>query len=204
MRQWTNLRKLSFFQCNYYPEITWTPPPEDEEVEFGVELPEGAIRILDEPHPDIWVWELLGELREGLATLGQVLSSRYPTNLDPSAVRAAIRRALRLDDDATLDEDDPQLLMTAWEAHNYPRVARLVRKIAEACPTLEELDWYTHHATGPAHDGLRAWDILREASGEVRMVNGTLTWAGCVRGDVFPPPIYVGQELEYTRGSGGR
>lgn len=186
------------------PMFTWDPYPDDE-TDYGFDLGPGMIPFLDEPQPDVLEDYYFGsnQFKLRLTTLSDILQSPSRCDMNHDEVRAAIRRALCMDEDDPLDEDDPQLLMHAWEAHNYPRVSRLVRKIAEACPVLEEFEWYV--SDRPERTVVWSWKIIRDKDGSVRQVNGTLLWQGCMCGDPPPFPVYVGQELEYTRvDSGGQ
>lgn len=153
------------------------------------------VPFLDEPNPPLY-----SNCRP--ATLRTLSKDGVYSDYDLERLKGGICFALCLDEDVELDRDDPLLLMNAWEAHNYRRVARIVRQFATVeCPSLEELDWYVFDED--EQSVLWAWKILRREDGSVRMVHGKLTWSGCLQGHPPPFPVLVGQELEYARRDAG-
>ncbi|GJE84948.1 hypothetical protein PsYK624_010240 [Phanerochaete sordida] len=125
------------------------------------------------------------------------LTRRCGVDLGLKRLEDGIRSALCLDADAPLDRDDPHLLFWAWEAHNYTRVAKAVRSIAAARPTLQEFDWHIAQEAGLLLGVVVwKWRIQRRADGSIRSIDGQLWWTGGPRGD--PPPFLalVGQERE--------
>ena len=125
-------------------------------------------------------------------------ADRYSVD-EPSLERLedGIRSALCMDAGIPLDRDDPNLLFWAWEAHNYTRVAKAVRSIAEARPTLEEFDWHVaQEAELLMGVVVWRWCIHRQTDGSIKSIDGQLWWTGGPRGD--PPPFLalVGQERE--------
>lgn len=90
-----------------------------------------GIHFLDETLPPVFS-------DEGVHTTLNTLSTMYS---DTTRVPPAVRIALGLPDDAEIDADDPHLLMSAWEAYNYPRVATEMRQLGEVNPVLEQ---YSH------------------------------------------------------------
>ena len=194
---WTSIRKFAIHQPLVGAKMTWDflSPPFDigdvdevneelrrEHERLKVQLLEKEkIPFLDEPNPPAF-----HERREPmtLAALRQTKaqSSWYRTGWD--RLLLGIRRALRLDDDAELDEGDAQLLLRAWEAHSYPRVSRWVRHAAVLCPALEAFDWYVVEQPGRAV--LWEWKIGRTETGGVRFIRGNLTWTGCLQGSPSP------------------
>lgn len=110
----------------------------------------------------------------------------------------SIRRSLNLEDDAVLDYTDDTLLMRAWETRHYHRVARHVRTIAEACPSLEEFEWYLIDDKQECETYMAVrwmWRVRRDRMGQIKLVSGELAWTNCMHGD--PPRFYmlVGEEL---------
>jgi hypothetical protein len=118
-----------------------------------------------------------------------------------------IRRSLNLEDDAILDYTDDAIIMRAWEARHRHRVARQVRAIAEACPLLEEFEWYLVDDKQECETYMAVrwmWKIKRDETGQIKLISGDLAWTTCVHGD--PPRLYilVGDELQraLTMGKG--
>lgn len=97
----------------------------------------------------------------------------------------------------TVDTGDDSLYVRTWEAFNEPRVAKAVRLIAEACSTLEQIDWYPTGMDSMAETTRWRWTVHRNADGGVRLVSGNLTWKGCTRDPSAAMHILLGEELEY-------
>lgn len=155
---------------------------------------------LDEPYPPAFPQEAHDPVPP--RTLSDLCYNWDLSELEQDMLERAIRLALQLESDAELDGEDTTLLLRAWEAHNYRRVAKCVRHVATECTTLEELEWYV--ADGFATEALVwKWKILRREDGTVDRVVGTLSWTGSSQGDPQPFPVFVGQEQEHTRYDSG-
>ncbi len=123
-----------------------------------------------------------------------------------------VRMIFKLPPDEELDEDDVTLLMRAWRDRNEAQAASFTRAIAEACPLLEEFDWYFQSDVFHGDEGnplgstcvLWSWKIHRNTNHQRPPISGTLRWSGCVQGD--PPFFYplVGQELKRALRLGSR
>ncbi|KAF7793376.1 hypothetical protein EIP86_004488 [Pleurotus ostreatoroseus] len=101
-----------------------------------------------------------------------------------------------------IDINDPKLIMRGWRARNEELVARGMRMLAEACPTLEEIEWYIPQEwrNSPAHTGW-VWKVSRDKKGAVTSVTSKDFWyPGCGYKSIYDMDISVGQELEFQRG----
>ncbi|GJE85828.1 hypothetical protein PsYK624_019070 [Phanerochaete sordida] len=188
LTKWKVLQRFSLHTPLSWPQWEWTGP-------YTEWHPGRTVPFLDIVSPPAFTTP--GKPR----TLAQ-LCTAY-SDAEVKRITDAIRFALCLDDDVPLDEDDPELLMQAWEAHNNTLVARLVRQLASVNPQLEEFDWYV--LDDPSGDTvLWHWKIYRQDDGAVSRVLGHLAWTGCGRGDPPPFPVYVGQESDCAlRDAGG-
>lgn len=189
MQDWAHLRKFTFYAPLPRNRFFWEPT---RSTKYGwtCNVYQERTFFLDFPSP-LFYWDM------ELTTINNIILF-YRSEHDEKFqdLTRKIREALRLDADAALDYDDPQLLMRAWEAHNYRRVAENVCRLARACPRLEQFDWYV---SDDAEERLLwRWKILRDADASVRLVYGLLSWTDSVRGEVPPFPVYVGQELRHT------
>lgn len=186
-------RMLQFAGGPYPNERQWRKAYGDDVVPF-----------LDEPNPPAFnqfgIWRRLEP-----ASLSVLRRKGLYSPAGMERLEGAIRRVFDLGENSVLDQDDPYLVMQAWEARNYQDVCNLVRHLADSrWKSLEEFEWYVLDEVG-TDSMVWTWKIHRREDGSVRLVNGTLTWSGCLRGNPAPFPVYVGQELEYTRwDAGGR
>lgn len=96
-----------------------------------------------------------------------------------------------------VDTRDDSLYIRTWEAHNEPRVSKAMRRIAESCGTLEQIDWYPTGMDSMAETTRWRWNVHRDRSGGVRLVSGNLTWKGCTRDPAAAMHMLLGEELEY-------
>lgn len=96
-----------------------------------------------------------------------------------------------------VDTGDENLYVRTWEAHNEPCVAKAMRRIAEACPTLEQIDWYPTGMDSTSETTRWRWTIHRDKKSGVHLVSGNLTWKGCTRDPSAAMHILLGEELEY-------
>ena len=96
-----------------------------------------------------------------------------------------------------VDTKDESLYVRTWESHNEPRVARAMRRIAEGCESLEQIDWYPTGMDSMAETTRWRWTVHRDRKGGVRFVSGNLTWKGCTRAPSAAMHILLGEELEY-------
>ena len=71
------------------------------------------------------------------------------------------------------------------------------RRIAEACGTLEQIDWYPTGMDSMAETTRWRWTVHRDREGGVRLVSGNLTWKGCTRDPWAAMHVLLGEELEY-------
>lgn len=111
---------------------------------------------------------------------------------------AEIAEKLRYELGPTLEAhaEDRLFLLHEWEARNCPRVAHMMRRLAECCPTLEEVEWVPTGAWVPPQCVRWAWKIHRERKGgKVLRVSGNLTYG---QGVPYLPQL-VGQELQQMR-----
>ncbi len=106
-------------------------------------------------------------------------------------------RALHGGDD--IDDRDTGLHMRTWQACHEPLVAKMMRYLAECCPTLEEIEWYLRGRDSFEETTRWRWKVHRRLGGKVNLVSGTLTWLRCENDPLPKMHILVGQELAYER-----
>ncbi|TFY63970.1 hypothetical protein EVJ58_g2927 [Rhodofomes roseus] len=94
---------------------------------------------------------------------------------------------------------DPHLPMRVWQTFcERQYVAPAMRALAEACPTLEEIEWYLVGPYFVEHAVRWLWKVYRERDGKgVRRVTGELTYRGSPRGDAQSFDCLLGQELDH-------
>lgn len=141
-------------------------------------------------------WE--GVKPGSLAELHAWGSDAEDDDLGDDGAYSDFKASLRTILDEEPDEDDPDVVMRAWELRNTPHAARGFRLLAEACPLLEEIEWQIPHYWLSMESNW-VWKVCRDSSGRVRMMTPQkLTWTGSARGEPYPD-ILVGQELAYAR-----
>lgn len=112
-------------------------------------------------------------------------------------LKAGIREILHVANDSVLDEEDPNLLMRAWEVRNEKFIRWLVLDIVTACPSIEEFDWWIKSRDEGQQYVLWQWKVRRHGDGRLKSLVGKLTWSGCFEG-CMPMKVAVGSELEYA------
>ncbi|OCH94667.1 hypothetical protein OBBRIDRAFT_884465 [Obba rivulosa] len=198
LSDWTNLRKLT---------LSWSVYDSWEDDPFAIR-PYIFSSILDDTAPpmlpridDSYDSDMEDGEENPRAAMEDAMTLSYLREKRADHVDAterALRHQLGEDLDLEAHAEDPSFLVRVWEARHSNFMAKLVRSVAEQCPTLEELEWYPT----PPHESIRAsrwvWRIHRDASRKVRLTTGGLTC--CMSGDkgAWPLRIMVGQELAYA------
>ena len=203
LRQWAHLRALTF---------SWSMLHDEEgagNAHDGFKWHEGPIcesHILDEVHPPIHVW------RDDVTHCWSPWRPlEWPRTGDPYTARdmtlardaertmemqEAIQAACGPDmDEATL-MDTRGLPLQAWKARHEPLVAKMMRQLAENCPTLETVAWYPVDDIIWSAPARWLWKVHREKdSRAVRLLTNEFAYEDCLKGG--PPALYIliGQEL---------
>ncbi|KAJ3541091.1 hypothetical protein NM688_g6132 [Phlebia brevispora] len=99
--------------------------------------------------------------------------------------------ALSVNEDQ-LDLDDENIWMYAWEAKNTEIVREAMQRWAEACPSLEMIEWYCGK---PEVVAPWRWNVMRNADGSVSAMTNYLMWDGGPRGEPLELLCRVGEEL---------
>ena len=100
-----------------------------------------------------------------------------------------------------VDEHDPHAFVRAWQARNQRHAANGFRRLAEACPVLEEIEWNMPHVWSFVMRARWSWRVQRDTSGRVCSVSPQeMVWTGCPA-DPIPAPmdVLIGQELAHDR-----
>lgn len=129
-------------------------------------------------------------------TPAELVASEYFTDDEWPNTKQALQEIL----DEEIDEDDPTVLIRGWRARNERFVSQGMRALAEACSTLEEIEWHIPRYWGQGST-LWVWTIYRDAEGGVRLVNPKEFWyTGSVADTEYSKmDILVGQELKHVR-----
>ena len=104
-------------------------------------------------------------------------------------LRRTLGREIVLDDDgAGIDH--------IWLDRHEPTIARGVRKMADMCPRLRYFQWFVD-------DGVPnlsyTYKIDRYTDGRGRITTGQTSSLDCLKGEVLPFTVAVGQELQAAR-----
>ncbi|TRM57890.1 hypothetical protein BD626DRAFT_574041 [Schizophyllum amplum] len=97
------------------------------------------------------------------------------------------RRVWLSDEDVNLDE--------VWMDRHEPTITRGVRAISQKCTRLQHLQWFVD-CDWPSTSW--AYDIRRDKDGW-KMVTGQASRVDCLRGELLPFSMVVGQELRAAR-----
>ncbi|KAL1707848.1 hypothetical protein EV121DRAFT_255272 [Schizophyllum commune] len=112
---------------------------------------------------------------------------------DEDEVVEELRRTLGREIDI---DDDGVGIDQIWLDRHEPTIARGVRKMADMCPRLRYFQWFVD-------DGVPnlsyTYKIHRYTDGRGRMTTGQTSSLDCLKGEVLPFTVAVGQELQAAR-----
>ena len=189
LQRWTKLREfaLCFYPISECYEWGWNEHPNPP--------PRGERALWHYAVPPTERWLTATYMRSDLNSIYE------DTTVGDAEKLEVIDRACVNTDPEELTPNDLTFFMRLWQERNEVQLAKLMRHIAEGCPSLERFDWYPV-AGDNEQTTLWSWKFLREDRNDkrpVKLVSGNLSWVGCTRGDPEPLMALVGQEREYHR-----
>ncbi|KAH9950926.1 hypothetical protein B0H21DRAFT_408732 [Amylocystis lapponica] len=204
LRDWKCLRKLSL---SWVIPTYWMWGP--AELELGP-MPDSYVPILDAVRPPVYAPEDddadealnpndPASFMSGPSHGPTLCVTDFPRLFYEKYARMItdnLHRSLGPDVDVDAHAEDRNFLMQQWEARHYPLVARMMRRLGERCPTLEEVEWVPTGACHPLQSVRWVWKFHR---GKTLGVTGDLTYGSGLRGSVPYLPNLVGQELASMR-----